>query len=76
MKDRYGEIFQRRNDCIHNCDRPKVSPQALTRAGTVLNVIQDVAFLVTRCNEHINSEFRHFLFDNGCPAAIVAQAGY
>jgi hypothetical protein len=58
MKDRYGEIFQRRNDCIHNCDRPKVSPQPLARAGTVLNVIQDVEFLVTRCNAHINTEFR------------------
>jgi hypothetical protein len=76
MQDRFGDIFQRRHDCIHNCNRPKVSPQPLALAGTVLKVIQDVEFLVSRCNEHINSEFRQFLLDNHCPAAIVAQAGY
>jgi hypothetical protein len=76
MQDRYGSIFQRRHDCIHNCDRPKVSPQPLAVSGTVLNVVQDVEFLVARCNEHINSEFRQFLLANHCPAAIVAQAGY
>ncbi len=26
MEDRFREIFQRRHDCIHNCDRPKVKP--------------------------------------------------
>jgi hypothetical protein len=45
MQDRYGEIFQPRHDCIYNCDRPKVSPQALALGGTVLNVMQDVEFL-------------------------------
>jgi hypothetical protein len=76
MQDRYADIFQRRHDCIHNCDRPKVSPQPLGVSKTVLNVIEDVEFLVARCNEHINSEFRQFLLDNHCPAAVVAQAGY
>jgi hypothetical protein len=76
MNDRYGMIFQRRHDCIHNCDRPKVSPQPLVLGGTVLKVIEDVQFLVSRCDEHIASEFRHFLLGTGCPPAIVAQAGY
>src|SRR5690349_18184662 len=40
LEDRLAEIFQRRHDCIHNCDRPRVSPQALQVSGTVLNVIQ------------------------------------
>lgn len=76
MEDRYRDLFQRRHDCIHNCDRPRVSPQSLERGGTVLNVTDDAEFLVHRCDEHINAEFREFLLGVGCPAAIVAQAGY
>jgi hypothetical protein len=76
LEERFREIFQRRHDCIHNCDRPKVSPQLLVKAGTVTKVIQDVEFLVARCNEHINTEFRQFLLGCNCPPAIIAQAGY
>lgn len=76
MKDRYADLFQRRHDCIHNCDRPKVSPQPLPLSGTVTKVIEDAEFLVRRCDEHINEEFRVFLLATGCPPAIVAQAGY
>lgn len=76
MDERFGGIFQRRHDCIHNCDRPRVSPQRLVLGGTVLKVVQDVEFLVYRCDEHITSEFRQFLLQCGCPAAIVTQAGY
>jgi hypothetical protein len=76
MEDRYRGLFQRRHDCIHNCDRPKVSPQALPLGGTVFKVIQDAEFLVHRCDEHINAEFREFLLGIGCSAAVVAQAGY
>jgi hypothetical protein len=76
MEGRYRELFQRRHDCIHNCDRPKVSPQALHLSGTVLKVIQDAEFLVQRCDEHINAEFREFLLGIACPPAIVTQAGY
>jgi hypothetical protein len=76
MEDRFRAIFQRRHDCIHNCDRPKMSPQPLDKGGTVLKVIQDVEFLVTRCDEHIASEFRQFLVGAGCSAATIAQAGY
>ena len=76
MEDRYREIFQRRHDCIHNCDRPRISAQPLPLAATVLKVIQDAEFLVRRCDEHINAEFREFLLGIGCPAAIVAQSGY
>jgi len=76
MKERYRVLFQRRHDCIHNCDRPRVAPQPLPLAGTVVKVIEDAEFLVRRCDEHINSEFRQFLLGSGCPAAIVKQAGY
>ena len=76
LKERFAEIFQRRHDCIHNCDRPKLRPQDLARSGTVLKVIQDVEFLVNRCDEHINAEFRQSLIDMGCQAATIAAAGY
>ena len=76
LEDRFRTIFQRRHDCIHNCDRPKMSPQRLDRGGTVLKVIQDVDYLVHRCDDHINSEFRQFLLDAGCSKATIAQAGY
>ena len=76
MEERYRDLFQRRHDCIHNCDRPRVSPQALHRGGTVLKVIEDIDFLVRRCDEHINEEFREFLLGIGCPSQIVKLAGY
>ena len=76
FNERFRAIFQRRHDCIHNCDRPRVSPQPLERGGTVQKVIQDVEFLVHRCDEHINAEFRLFLLTAGCSAATIAQAGY
>lgn len=76
LEDRFKDLFQRRHDCIHNCDRPRVSPQPLSTAGTVLKVIEDVEFVVNRCDEHIHAEFRQFLADIGCSAAIITQAGY
>lgn len=76
FKERFRTIFQRRHDCIHNCDRPRMSPQPLERTGTVVKVIQDVEFLVNRCDDHIDTEFREFLVGVGCSAATIAQAGY
>ncbi|HEX5244854.1 MAG TPA: hypothetical protein VFW23_16475 [Tepidisphaeraceae bacterium] len=76
FEERCRMIFQRRHDCIHNCDRPRVSPQPLDKGGTVLKVIQDIEFLVTRCDEHINAEFFEFLVSVGCSVATIAQTGY
>jgi len=77
MEQRFNDvIFQRRHDCIHNCDRPKVTPQRLRRPGTVSNVIRDAEFLVTRFEDHITSEVRHFLSGLGFSNAAIAQVGY
>lgn len=76
LADRFRSIFQRRHDCIHNCDRPRMSPQPLDKAGTVVKVIQDIEYLVHRCDEHITNEFCEFLVRVGCSAATIAQAGY
>jgi hypothetical protein len=53
-----------------------MAPQPLERAGTVIKVVEDVEFLVNRCDEHIAVQFRHLLSANGCPAYIISQAGY
>ena len=76
FEERFRTIFQRRHDCIHNCDRPRVSPQPLDKGGTVLKVVQDVDYLVRRCDEHINTEYREFLLGIGSTVATIAQAGY
>jgi hypothetical protein len=76
LEDRFRAIFQRRHDCIHNCDRPRMSPQPLDKGGTLLKVIQDIDFLVTRCDAHISVEFREFLVGIGCSAATITQTGY
>lgn len=76
FEERFGTIFQRRHDCIHNCDRPRMSPQPLSKGGTVLKVNQDVEFLVHRCDEHFHSEFPEFLRGAGCSQATISQTGY
>jgi hypothetical protein len=76
LEERFREIFQRRHDCIHNCDRPRVKPQPLTAPDVVRRVLDDIEFLVRRCDEHINLEFRQFLVGTGCPAAVIGQIGY
>jgi hypothetical protein len=76
FRDRYKEIFDRRHDCIHNCDRPRLTPQKLSRAATVERVVQDAEFLVQRCDEHIKSEFREFLRECRASMATISQVGY
>jgi hypothetical protein len=76
LDERFQMIIQRRHDCIHNCDRPKMAPQPLVKAGTVIKVVEDVEFLVCRCDEHISTEFREFLRLCGCPDLIIRQANY
>lgn len=76
MKDRYRYVFQRRHDCIHNCDRPKAAPQPLHLSGTVLKVVEDTEFLVRMSDAHIDVEFHEFLRGLGCSPVTVTQAGY
>jgi hypothetical protein len=75
LEERFQEIFQRRHDCIHNCDRPRVKPQPVS-AAAVQCVLEDIGFLVRRCDEHINRELREFLLGAGGPVAIVGRVGY
>ncbi len=45
-------------------------------SGTVLKVIQDVEFLVSRCDDHIHTKFRQFLSGIGCNATTIGHSGY
>jgi hypothetical protein len=42
----------------------------------VRHVIADVAFLVRRCDEHLNQEVHQFMLGAGCPHGIAGQVGY
>jgi len=58
FEDRYANIFQRRNDCIHNCDRPKIAiNDSQINHLQVNKVIEDIEFLVDRFQEIIKDEF-------------------
>ena len=74
--ERFEKIFQRRHDCIHNCDRPRLKPQELARASTVEKVVRDAQFLVERCDEHIVIEFPEFLRKCGASSTTISQVGY
>ncbi len=76
LKGRFRVIVQRRHDCIHNCDRARVSPQRLDSAGTVMNVTRDIEFLAAAFDEHVNTEFRVFLAACGASPADIRSVGY
>lgn len=59
---RFDLIFQRRHDCIHNCDRPKVALTATNlNSNYIGKVIYDVDFLVSRFAEAVTTEFPRWL---------------
>ncbi len=76
LERRFHKVFQRRHDCIHSCDRPRVSPQPIGSHGSALKVIEDVEFLVTNCDAHLEIEFRQFLVQIGCTNATITSVGY
>ena len=68
FNSRFEAIFQRRHDCIHNCDRPKVSTQPISDTS-VRKVIEDVDFLVNRSLETLSVEFTEYLVGLGFSGA-------
>lgn len=66
IDDRMTFIFQRRHDCIHNCDRPKIAINVDQITPSYLkDVIEDIEYIVNRCHEDFKSEFPVFLTDLG-----------
>jgi hypothetical protein len=70
----FAKIFQRRHDCIHNCDRPKMALQAIG-ATTVEKRIEDITFLVRRCHADLVAAFPLYLRRCAVPGAIRARVG-
>jgi hypothetical protein len=61
---RFEKLFQRRHDCIHNCDRPKAALDTSDlNLVAIKKVVEDVVFLATRVQEHLESTFP-ILLDN------------
>lgn len=69
---RYTEIFQRRHDCIHNCDRPKVAQTQISDSYTK-KLIEDAKFLVFRVHDILISEFPVYLKNCGFSAVTRNQ---
>lgn len=64
LKNRFSFIFQRRHDCIRNCDRPKVSIQPI-RYLTADKALEDITFLVERYHEALVDKYPGYLADIG-----------
>lgn len=76
LETRMGMIFQRRHDCIHNCDRPRsVVLGRHMSPDYVRSVIVDIEFIVERCQEELITEFSIFLNDLGFNAVTRNQVG-
>lgn len=75
INERYSKIFQRRHDCIHNCDRPKQSVQTISYAKTD-KILKDLNLLVTVIDQHMETEFNEFLNYIGSTAITKNSVGF
>jgi hypothetical protein len=67
---RFEIIFQRRHDCIHNCDRPKVALDTTNLTESAIEkVISDIVFLICRVQGAVVTEFPNWLTDLGATGA-------
>ena len=71
-KTRFEEVFQRRHDCIHNCDRPKTALQDISPVH-VSKTLHDIGFLVSRSHEAFLEEFPEYLRSLGFAAVTRAR---
>ena len=67
-------LFQRRHDCIHNCDRPKLAVRPISAYAT-LKAIDDVVFLVERSAEHLRDECPHCFAARGFTGVTRNRVG-
>ena len=77
FEKRFTYIFQRRHDCIHNCDRPKsaVDTTHVQSEDYVTRVLFDIEFLVSRCHEEFLTEFPIYLTGLGFNAVTRNKVG-
>ena len=72
FENRMNTIFQRRHDCIHNCDRPKQAVQGISRTF-VEKATLDLVFFVERFDEHLREEYPKYLRNLGFSGATRAR---
>jgi hypothetical protein len=70
-------LFQRRHDCIHNCDRTKyaINSRYIQSVDYVSHVLDDLAFLVCRCQEAFLVEYPVYLTGLGFGATARNRVG-
>ncbi len=68
----FAVVFQRRHDCIHNCDRPKMAIQSVSKP-IARKIIEDVDFLVSQMDDAFNREFPKYLARLGFSAETRSQ---
>lgn len=75
FETRFGYIFQRRHDCIHNCDRAKVklNRRHITNKSYTENVISDLVFLVERFTEEFQVAFPKYVQGLGYSGATKGK---
>ena len=76
LTERFDVIFRRRHECIHTCDRPRVTPQRITSPAAVKKVLNDVEALVLFCDEHLETEFNQLLRQMGADATTLNATSY
>jgi len=72
FESKFIALFQRRHDCIHCCDRPKMAVQSINLLA-VQKKIEDVAFLVSRCHAELTARFPLYLDGLGFSAVTRNQ---
>ena len=76
LEQRFEDIFQRRHDCIHNCDRPKFAVHNdHLNYTSVHKVIQDIEFLVSRVHEDLIRRFPVYLTELGFSSVTRNNVG-
>lgn len=68
----FEDLFQRRHNCIHNRDRPKIAIQRISDT-TVKKTLEEIDFLVSRCHDAFKTEFPVYLAGLGFTSAVRNQ---
>jgi hypothetical protein len=74
LATRFDELCDRRHDCIHNCDRPKVRPQSITH-GSVTKAIADIEWLIQKVDDWLEAGFKAYLLKLGFSAVTRNSVG-
>lgn len=75
FKQRFETIVRRRHGCIHTCDTPRRNPLRINHQD-VDDVCNDVDFIVSNTDSHLNTQFRAWLLAIGNTATHISNVGY